>query len=165
MTDRRHPNVVNAAEVEPRQVDQGQHRMTRRRLAAAAGARQLGVSLCELAPGARSYPLHWHGANEEGIYVISGRAIARIGAAEVPVGPGDYLAFPVGPDHAHQLVNDGDQPVVYLCVATDHRCEVVGYPDSNKIKVLAGPTWEDLWVDHTTRPEGSLDYWDGEPAA
>lgn len=165
MSTRRHPNVVNLSEVEPVSIERGEHRILRRRLGAAAGGEQLGASLCELPPGARSYPLHWHGANEEAIYVVSGRGTARIGTAEVAIGPGDYLAFPTGPTHAHQLVNDGAAPLVYLCVATEHRCEVVGYPDSNKLKAIAGETWEAPWVSHTTRPEAELDYWDGEPAA
>jgi uncharacterized cupin superfamily protein len=165
MPHRRHSNVVNQSEVEPQRVEQGQHQLVRRRLGSAAGGRQLGASLCELPPGARSYPFHWHGANEEALYVIEGRGLARLGDVEVAIGPGDYLAFPIGPAHAHQLINAGDTPLVYLCVGTEHRCEVVGYPDSNKLKVLAGESWESMWVNHTTRPEASLDYWDGEPAA
>jgi uncharacterized cupin superfamily protein len=165
MTVRRHPNVVHQDEVEPTEVARGAHRLTRRALGAAAGNRQLGASIYEVPPGARSYPRHWHGANEEAIYVLSGTGTARIGAAEVAIGAGDWLAFPVGPDHAHQLVNDGAAPLVYLCVATNHTCEVVGYPDSRKLKALAGPTWDALWVNHTTRAEAPLDYWVGEPAA
>lgn len=102
MTVRRHPNVVHQDEVEPTEVARGAHRLTRRALGAAAGNRQLGASIYEVPPGARSYPRHWHGANEEAIYVLSGTGTARIGAAEVAIGAGDWLAFPVGPDHAHQ---------------------------------------------------------------
>jgi len=165
MPTRRHPNVVHCDEVEPTEISRGSHRLTRRQLGAAAANRQLGASLCELPPGARSYPLHWHGANEESIYVLSGGGTARIGTAEVAIRAGDWVAFPVGPEHAHQLVNDGEAPLVYLCVSTDHRCEVIGYPDSNKLRLLAGETWNALWADHMTRPVDSLDYWDGEPEA
>jgi uncharacterized cupin superfamily protein len=31
---------------------------------------------------------------------------------------GDWLALPVGPDHAHQMINDGEAPLIYPCVAT-----------------------------------------------
>lgn len=165
MSQRRHPNVVNRDELEPSEIKQGQHHLRRTRLAAAAGNRQLGASLCELPPGARSYPHHWHGANEESVYVISGSGTARIGAETVAIRAGDWLAYPTGPDHAHQLINDGAEPLVYLCVATEHRCEVVGYPDSGKLKALAGESWDAMWVNHTTRPTEELDYWDGEPNA
>jgi len=165
MTTRRHPSVVHTSEVEPQDVAHGEHRLRRRRLGPAVGNRQLGASLCELPPGARSYPAHWHGANEEAIYIVSGTGTARIGDAQVPVGAGDWLAFPVGPAHAHQLINDGAAPLVYLCVATNHLCEVVGYPDSQKLQAMAGPDWEHPWVRHMTRPGASLDYWDGEPHA
>jgi uncharacterized cupin superfamily protein len=38
------------------------------------------------------------------------------------------------------MINDGDAPLVYLCLSTQHKCEVVGYPDSNKVAMSAGPS-------------------------
>jgi uncharacterized cupin superfamily protein len=127
--------------------------------------RQLGASWFELPPGALSYPSHWHGSNEEAIYVIAGEGLARIGGTEVPIRAGDWIAFPIGPAHAHQIENRGDSPLRYLCVATNHTCEVVGYPDSNKVLAMAGESMEDLWVRQLVRGGEGLDYWDGEPAA
>ncbi|MEZ4399174.1 MAG: cupin domain-containing protein [Kofleriaceae bacterium] len=165
MGPRRHSHVVNVDEVAATEVARGQHQLMRRKLGAAAGNQQLGASVYEVPPGARSYPFHWHGANEEAVYVIAGRGTARLGDATVAIRAGDWLAFPVGPAHVHQLINDGDEPLRYLCVATNHTCEIVGYPDSRKVKALAGADWDTLWVDHTTRADADLDYWDGEPGA
>ena len=119
----------------------------------------------ELAPGAVSYPLHFHCANEEAIFVVSGRGTARIGERRVGVRAGDWIALPVGPEHAHQMINDGEAPLVYLVVGTDHKCEVIGYPDSKKIAAFGGASWDDLWVREFKRAGDSLDYWDGEPEA
>ena len=119
----------------------------------------------EVPPGAVSYPFHFHCANEEAIYVVSGRGIVRIGEARVPVRAGDWIAFPVGPDHAHQMINDGTEALVYLAVGTEHKCDVLGYPDSNKISAMGGASWEDPWIRQIVRRSESLDYWDGEPDA
>lgn len=165
MTARRHPNVVHRDEVEPTIVERGRHRFQRRALGSASGSTQLGGSLMELAPGAVSYPLHFHCANEEAIYVISGQGTARIGDSRVAVRAGDWIALPVGPEHAHQMINDGAEPLVYLVLATDHKCEVIGYPDSKKIAALGGDSWERPWVREIKRSGDTLDYWDGEPEA
>jgi uncharacterized cupin superfamily protein len=47
------------------------------------------------------------------------------------VRPGDWIALPPGPAHAHQMVNSSAaEPLVYLCVSTMHGVEIVEYPDS-----------------------------------
>ncbi len=164
-TERRHPNVVNRDEVQPIERKQGKHHTLGRRLGPAAGNLQLGAMLTELPPGTMSFPLHYHCANEESIYVISGTGTARIGDARVPVRAGDWIAYPVGPAHAHQMINDSSEPLVYLTLSTMHRCEVVGYPDSNKVAAMAGESWERPWIRQIVRNGESLDYWDGEPNA
>ena len=151
--------MVHKDDIEPTSIERGRHRIVRRSFTEAAGNQQLGASLTEIPPGARSYPQHYHGANEEAVYVISGSGVARIGDAEVPVGAGDWIAYPVGPAHAHQLINDGDEPLVFLAVSTAFKCDVIGYPDSNKIAAWVDGTWRGM------REGESLDYWDGEPGA
>jgi uncharacterized cupin superfamily protein len=162
---RRHPNVAHADEVPAMNMEKGKHRMQLRRLGAAAGGQMLGANLTEIPPGAISFPFHYHCATEEAIYVLRGSGTARIGDARVAVKPGDYLAFPVGPDHPHQMINDGSEPLVYLCVsASAQKVDVVGYPDSNKVAATAGSFEKPVhrWV---SRQGESLDYWDGEPDA
>lgn len=156
---RRHPNVINVDEVVPSAVARGAHRFTRASLGGAAGGRQLGGSVYVLEPGARSYPLHWHGANEEAIYVLAGTGLARLGDARVPIRAGDWIALPTGPAHAHQLINDGAAPLVYLCVGTEHTVEVIGYPDSGKLNVLGGDSWDALWVSTIAKrgPDADVD--------
>jgi len=165
MPERRHPNVVNVDEVEVNEVKKGTHQVRNRTLGALAGSAQLGATLTELPPGAISYPYHYHCANEEAIYVLAGTGTSRIGDARVAVRPGDWIAMPVGPDHAHQMINDGSEPLIYLCVSTKHKCEVVGYPDSKKVAMWAGQSPTSAWVRQIVRQGETLDYWDGEPSA
>ena len=164
-SDRRHPNVINRDEVEPMDRQQGKFHVHGRRFGPHTGNQQLGGQLLELAPGERSFPLHYHCANEEAIFIVSGTGTARIGEQRVAVRAGDWIAFPVGPEHAHQMVNDSDGPLVYLCISTQHKCEVVGYPDSKKVAMSAGPNWNAPWVRQIHRTGESLDYYDGEPDA
>lgn len=146
-------------------MEKGKHRMSLRRLGAAAGGEMLGATLSEVAPRSVSFPFHYHCATEEAIYVVAGAGIARIGDARVPVRVGDFIAFPVGPDHPHQMVNESDEPLVYLCVSANvAKVDVVGYPDSKKVAGTAGTFDKSIhrWI---SRQGESLDYWDGEPDA
>ena len=163
--NRRHPNVVNEAEVAVMPMEKGKHRIRLKRLGGAAGGNMLGANLTELAPHSVSFPFHYHCATEEAIYVLQGSGIARIGDARVPVGAGDWIAFPVGPEHAHQMINDTDAPLLYLCVsAAAQKVDVVGYPDSHKVAATAGTFDRPVhrWI---SKQGESLDYWADEPNA
>jgi uncharacterized cupin superfamily protein len=162
------PNVVNLDELPPSETRQGRHRWQRRTLGAAAGGRQLGCSHMVVPPGCVGFPLHWHGANEEAIYVLAGRGTLRLGAERVPIRPGDWIALPCGPEHAHQLVNEGAAPLEYLCVSTLQPVDVWGYPDSDKLGFCAAPPGggrADRYVVRYLRAGREVDYWDGEPLA
>ncbi len=165
MSERRHPNVVHRDEVKPVTMAKGRHQMVLRRLGVPAGAQMLGANLTEVAPGCVSFPFHYHCATEEAIYVLRGAGTARIGDARVAVREGDWISFPVGPDHPHQMINDGSEPLVYLCVsAAAQKVDVVGYPDSKKVAATAG-TFDKPIQRFIARQGESLDYWEGEPDA
>lgn len=161
----RHPNVVNEKDVPVVPMERGKHRMKLRRLGAAAGGQLIGANLTEVAPRSVSFPMHYHCATEEAIYVVRGSGIARIGDVRVPVGAGDWISHPVGPEHAHQMINDTDEPLVYLCVSANvAKVDVVGYPDSKKVAATAGTFEKPIhrWI---SRQGESLDYWADEPDA
>lgn len=164
MIERRHPNVINVDEAETYAIDKGKHQATGRVLGTGAGSAALGGTVMELPPGARAWPFHFHTNNEEAVYVIAGSGTVRIGDARVPIRAGDWIAHPVGPAYAHQVINDGDVPLVYLCVSTQLDCEVVGYPDSNKLAARGG-SHAKPWLLEFTKLGTTLDLWDGEPDA
>ena len=68
---------------------------------------------------------------------------------------GDCVSFPAGTGLAHQFINEGDVPFVYLAMSTRIRADVAEYPDSNKINIRASRT--------ILRRSPSLEYFDGEP--
>ena len=165
----RHPNVRNADEVEVREMIKGRHNMRLRQLSKPAGSSALGATLTEVAPGAISFPRHAHNVNEEAIYVLSGSGEARIGDVRVPVRPGDWIALPTGPGHAHQMVNISTaEPLVYLCISTMREAEIVEYPDSGKVGAsVADPTSPNgsRRIGMFRAGSGALDYWESEPEA
>lgn len=110
----------------------------RKRLGQAAGSEKLGCSLYCLAPGKISYPRHYHLANEEALYILSGNPTLELGEETLTLRPGDYVALPARQDHAHLLRNDTNSDATYLCLSTMLEPEVVIYPDSNKLGVMAG---------------------------
>lgn len=134
----RPPNVVRASEVPETETRKGPFAFRRRQLGAAAGSRMLGCSEMVLPPGARSFPLHFHAANEEAIYVLEGEGTLRLGAGSCAISAGDYVALPPGEEAAHQLVNMGGEDLRYLVFSTMVAPDVTFYPDSRKLGVFVG---------------------------
>jgi uncharacterized cupin superfamily protein len=94
-------------------------RWRRARLGRQAGSQELGASLFELPPGAATFPLHAHYANEEMLVVLAGRPTltVRDGATRV-LEPGEVVACPAGREGAHRIDNHGDEPARILIVST-----------------------------------------------
>ena len=123
------------------------------------GGERPTARLWALPPGKRSFPLHVHHVTEEAMFVLAGRARVRTPEGETPVGPGDYVSFPAG-GPAHQLLNDGAEPLVYLALSATQGVDVVEYPDSRKVAASVGPyPARKRWV---FREKDQADYFEGE---
>lgn len=137
----------------------------RARLGRQAGGEKLGASLFELPPGASSFPLHVHHANEELIVVMAGRPTLRTLDGERELAPGEVVACPSGRRGAHRIDNRTDEPIRFLIVSTMIAPEVNEYPDSNKIWARTfppGSPGDEEALDVLARPDPGLDYMDGE---
>jgi uncharacterized cupin superfamily protein len=77
----------------------------RRRLAVAAGLKQIGINLLELAPGAWSSQRHWHTHAEEFVYVLAGEVVLVMEGREEILRAGDCTAFLPGDADGHHLQN------------------------------------------------------------
>lgn len=98
------------------------------------GMTRAAVNLLRVPAGRESFVAHAHTAEEEWLFVLSGRGMARIGDAEVEVGPGDFLGFPT-PSVVHHLRNPFDMDLVYLCGGEIRAAEVAEYPDQGLMLV------------------------------
>src|SRR5258708_13398823 len=72
---------------------------TRHRLAVAAGLKQIGINLLELAPGAWSSQRHWHTQAEEFVYVVEGEVVLVPEGSEAVLPPARSSPFLPAPPH------------------------------------------------------------------
>jgi uncharacterized cupin superfamily protein len=111
---------------------------TRIRLARRLGGERLGASIYVLAPGQRSFPYHFHHANEEMLIILEGTVTVRTPDGEQEANLGDALIFNVGPRGAHQVINTSGAQARILMMSTMVEPEIAEYPDTAKIGVFAG---------------------------
>ena len=122
------------------------------------GAEQTGTSLYELPPGQALCPYHYEHAEEEWLLVLSGRPSLRTPDGLTELAPLDLVFFPRGPDGAHQVRNDGDEPARVLLWSNVVMPAVSVYPDSGKIGV-----WTTTEADNVLFVRSSaVEYFHGE---
>lgn len=159
-------NIVNVNDLDWQSSEHGDFAYEDKWLAAATGGEKLGTSLYKLMPGKKCFPYHFHYANEEAVFVLEGSGTLRMHNEFIPISQGDYIAFPVGPDYAHQIINTSEQPLIFLCFSTMIHPDVVEYPDSNKVSVTAGVApggdVEKVLLKLRFRKQDAVDYFDGE---
>jgi uncharacterized cupin superfamily protein len=100
-------------------------------MAKATGLKRTGVNLARIGAGKESFVYHSHWLEEEWIYILEGRGIARIDGADYEVGPGDFMAFPT-PGVAHHLRNPYERELVYLMGGENREAEISDFPELGK---------------------------------
>lgn len=144
----------------------GDFTYSRKPLTKHAFGEKLGASLYKILPGKKAFPYHFHHANEEAIFVLEGSGTLRVNNEMKTISEGDYIVFPIGPDHAHQVINTSDAPLVFLCFSTMNHPDISEYPDSNKIGVSAGAApgsrKEKFLLKGYFKKDQTVDYFEGE---
>jgi uncharacterized cupin superfamily protein len=130
-----------------------------RPLSELAGLGRVRLTLGRIPPGKESFAYHAHEADEEFVYIVSGRGRAEIGEETVEVGPGDFMGFAV-PSVAHHLLNPYDEDLVYLMGGERSRVEVGTFPRAGKrIIFSASGIWQ---VDEKDLKPMGLEQWLGD---
>ena len=137
-------------------------RCLRARIGRQAGTEKIGASLFELPPGQAAYPYHWHMAEEELIIVLSGNPSLRTSDGWRDLEPGEAVAFPVGEQGAHQLLNRTADTVRFLAVS-NQQPDIIIRPDSGTIG-LAERRPEGGGLAYYFRIDGAVGYIEGETA-
>jgi uncharacterized cupin superfamily protein len=102
------------------------------RMAKAVGLTQFGVNQVTLAPGAQTASRHWHAAEDEFVFVVSGMPTLVDENGPRPLEPGSIVGFPAGVPNAHHVLNRSDQPAVLIVVGSRRPGEeTITYPDDN----------------------------------
>lgn len=134
---------IHVDDVPARPYDYGEIVATRRRLGVATGARRLGVSIIEIAPGRRPNPPHSHADEDEAFLVLAGSGLSyqlpvQGGEARTyEVGVDDLLWHPAGGD-AHTLIA-GDEGLTVLVAAEGSRTHITYLPRTGQFWL--GPLW------------------------
>lgn len=98
----------------------------------AVGLSQFGVHLERLPSGSASSHRHWHEAEDEFIYLISGELVL-IEDEETMLRAGDAAGWKAGQPIAHCFENRSDSDAVMLVIGTRTTEDVVRYPDHDLI--------------------------------
>jgi uncharacterized cupin superfamily protein len=106
-------------------------------------------------PGKPNFPYHAHSAQWELYLIVSGEGKVRDKEGTTEVVAGDAFIF--GPDQPHQLINSGEEDLVYYVIADNPIGESGYYPDSVKWKVNKSSA-----ADRVVIKGRETDYFDGE---
>jgi uncharacterized cupin superfamily protein len=119
------------------------------------GLTRIGIHHVRLPPGRRtSYP-HAESAEEEFVFVLSGRPDVWIDGVLHPLVPGDSVAFPAGTGICHTVLNNTDAEVTLLVVGEKRKPENRGrYPLNPEVERDSPFAWRDA-------PERALGPHDG----
>ena len=109
------------------------------------GLKNLGVHMISVEPGHCSTEYHVHHYEEECIYVLFGTGTAVLGEQQQKIGPGDFIGCPVN-GVAHEMVNDGEEPLVCLVIGQRLEQDVADYPRLEKRLYRNSGEWS--LVDH-----------------
>jgi uncharacterized cupin superfamily protein len=110
----------------------------RRRLGDAAGLTQFGVNLLRLPPGAWSSQRHWHSAEDEFVYVLSGEVVLVTDAGEEILRAGDAAGFKAGDRDGHHLQNRSAAAAEVLEIGTRIAGDAGYYSDIDMVAPAGG---------------------------
>jgi uncharacterized cupin superfamily protein len=122
--------------------DKEPFRWRRARVGRQIGAEKLGASLFEVPPGASTFPLHLHHANEELLVVLDGRPTLKGLHDERELVPGEVVSFPAGRGGAHRIDNRSDASVRVLIVSTMLAPDINEFPETGRL-------WARSWAPGT----------------
>jgi uncharacterized cupin superfamily protein len=102
---------------------------SRHKLGDAAGLTQFGVNLLRLPPSEWSAERHWHTAEDEFVYVLSGEVTLVTDEGEQVLRAGECAGFAGGVPNGHHLQNRSNVEAVLLEVGTRSSVDACHYPD------------------------------------
>ena len=119
---------------------------------------QCYVCLYDIPPGKAGYPYHYHTANTEVFYIISGGGIIETPEGNKSIKAGDVIVCPPNEKGAHKIINTSESEMLsYLDCDTANYPDIVFYPASGKIGALVDG-YEKLFFEQSSK----VDYYKGE---
>ncbi|PZU58897.1 MAG: transcriptional regulator [Sphingobium sp.] len=87
-----------------------------RRMTAALGLQDFGMSHVTLRPGAWSSQRHWHEGEDELVVMVAGEAVLVDDNGRTSLRPGDIAVFPKNDGNGHHLVNESPADCTFVAV-------------------------------------------------
>lgn len=134
----------------------GQNGLQTLHLSVAGGLTQFGAYIDTLAPGAWSSHRHWHSAEDEFLYLLSGTATLRDDHGMTDLFPGDAVCWRHGEPNGHHLTNRGDVPARWLIVGSRCKGDICTYPDDGRRQINGETRWQMVAKDGAILREGEL---------
>lgn len=129
--------VQNVSTTEGQKIDRDGNQFTVKTIIPDEELTKCRANFVEVEPGNYAYGYHYHEANEEVFYIISGTGVVRTIDGEIQVKAGDAIGFPTGEKGAHVIRNESkSEKLVYIDFGTTISPEIVHLPDFNKIIVI-----------------------------
>lgn len=100
-----------------------------RRIGQAFALKELGVSHCQLRPGAWSSQRHWHEGIDEVLVMIEGEAVLVEEDSETLLRAGDCAVFPKDVPNGHHLINRSDRDCSFIVIDNRRGEGDCHYPD------------------------------------
>jgi uncharacterized cupin superfamily protein len=119
---------------------------------------QCYAAVYELPPMKSNYPYHYHIANTEVFYILSGHGILRTPEGDRYIKSGDFIVCPPAENGAHKLINNSESETLkYIDFDTANSPDIVHYPDSDKTGIIVRNQSGTFF-----KNEDKADYYDGE---
>jgi uncharacterized cupin superfamily protein len=129
--------IKNVATVQGQKINRDGNEFTVKNIISDEETSKCRANFVEVEPGNYAYGYHYHEANEEVFYIISGTGVVRTQDGEISVRAGDAIGFPTGKNGAHVMQNkSATEKLVYIDFGTTVLPEIVHLPDFNKVMVI-----------------------------
>ena len=99
-----------------------------RKIGAALGFEDFGVTETTLQPGAWSSQRHWHVGEDELVVMLDGQAVLVEEGSRTAMRPGDIASFKKGDANGHHLINESDAPCRFIAIGRPAASDCY-YPD------------------------------------
>jgi uncharacterized cupin superfamily protein len=121
----------------------------------AGGLTQFGAFIEVLQPGCRSSIKHWHSAEDEMVYVLTGEITVVEGTSETLMHAGSAATFRAGVKVGHYLHNRSPSQTRCLIVGTRAPIDQITYPEHDRVCLRDRSRPDDIWRDGAGRPASS----------
>lgn len=116
------------------------------------GITGFGFHIIEVQPNNDSTEFHAHKFEDECVYILSGKATAKIGAEEFEISEGDFIGYRAN-GLAHTISNTGRE--ILRCIVVGERLDhdVTDYPNLKKrLYRNKGEPWDLINIDNVEHP-------------